>query len=90
MVVFACEKFRSYFIGSPIVFYSDYATLKYLMSKKDSKPRFVRWILSLQEFDIIIKDKKRTKNIIVDHLLRLTIKSTFDITPIKYTFLTNL
>jgi len=56
-VVFACEKFRSYLVGSPVVVFSDHAALKYLLSKKDSKARLVRWILLLQEFDITIKDK---------------------------------
>jgi len=46
-VVFACEKFRSYLVSSPIIFFSDHATLKYLLSKKDSKDILVRWILLL-------------------------------------------
>ena len=41
-VVFACDKFRSYLIGSPVVVFSDHTTLKYLLSKKDSKARLVR------------------------------------------------
>ena len=41
-VVFACEKFRSYPVDSPVVVFSDHATLKYLLSKKDSKARLVR------------------------------------------------
>jgi hypothetical protein len=57
-VVFACEKFRSYLVGSTVVVFSDHATLKYLLSKKDSKARLMRWILLLQEFNITIKDKK--------------------------------
>jgi len=36
-VVFACDKFRSYLVGSPVVVFSDHAALKYLLSKKDSK-----------------------------------------------------
>ena len=36
----------------------------------------------LQEFDITIKDKKGIKNVVADHLSRLTIDSRSDITPI--------
>ena len=82
-VVFACKKFRSYLVGSLVVVFSDHAALKYLLSKKDSKARLVRWILLLQEFDITIKNKKRTKNIVADHLSRSTIDSTSDITQIN-------
>ena len=36
------------------------------MTKKDAKPRLVRWVLLLQEFDLEIK--KGTKNLVADHL----------------------
>jgi hypothetical protein len=82
-VIFAYEKFRSYLIGSPVVVFSNHAILKYLLSKKDSKASLVWWILLLQEFDITIKDKKGIKNVVADHLLRLTIDSTSNITQIN-------
>ncbi|GKA80897.1 hypothetical protein Tco_0787589 [Tanacetum coccineum] len=50
---------------------SDYAALKYLLAKQDAKPRWLWWILLLQEFDVIIRDKKRAKNLAADHLSRL-------------------
>jgi hypothetical protein len=59
VVIFACDKFRSYLVGSPIVVFNDHADLKYLFLKKDSKARLIQWILLLQEFDITFKDKKK-------------------------------
>ena len=50
-MVFACEKFRSYILGSHVIIHTDHATIKYLMAKKDEKPRLIRWVLLLQEFD---------------------------------------
>nr|GEU31890.1 reverse transcriptase domain-containing protein [Tanacetum cinerariifolium] len=45
--------------------------LKYLLTKQDAKPRLLWWILLLQEFDVIIRDKKAAKNLAADHLSRL-------------------
>jgi hypothetical protein len=55
-VIFAIDKFRSYLLGAKAIVYTDHATLKYLLTKKDAKPRLIRWILLLQEFDIEIRD----------------------------------
>ena len=41
-IVFACEKFRPYILGPPVIIYIDHATIKYLMAKKEAKPRLVR------------------------------------------------
>ncbi|CAL8988636.1 unnamed protein product [Prunus brigantina] len=41
VVVFALEKFRSYLVGSKVIVYSDHAALRYLLTKKDAKPRLI-------------------------------------------------
>jgi hypothetical protein len=70
-VVFAIKKFRSYLVGAKVIVYTDHATLKYLLTKKDAKPCLIRWILLLQEFDLEIRDKMGVENSVADHLLRL-------------------
>ena len=67
-IVFACEKFRPYILGSHVIVHTDHAAIKYLMSKKEAKPRLIRWVLLLQEFDLEIRDKKGCDNVIADHL----------------------
>ncbi|KAM2016485.1 hypothetical protein ACFX16_046894 [Malus domestica] len=67
-VVFALDKFRSYLLGTKVIIYTDHAALKYLFTKKEAKPRLIRWMLLFQEFDIEIRDKKGSENVVADHL----------------------
>ena len=46
-IVFACEKFRPYIFGSHVIIHTDHATIKYLMEKKEAKPRLIRRVLLL-------------------------------------------
>nr|GEX18998.1 hypothetical protein [Tanacetum cinerariifolium] len=70
-VVYAFEKFRSYLVLSKSIVYTDHSALKYLLNQQDSKPRLLRWVLLLQEFDITILDKKGSEKLAADHLSRL-------------------
>ena len=70
-IVFACENFRPYILGSHIIIHTDHAAIKYLMAKKEAKPRLIRWVLLLQNFDIEVKDKKGCDNVMADHMSRV-------------------
>nr|GEW98182.1 reverse transcriptase domain-containing protein [Tanacetum cinerariifolium] len=70
-VVYAFEKFRPNLVLSKTIVYTYHLDLKYLLAKQDAKPRLLRWILLLQEFDVIIRDKKGAENLAADHLSRL-------------------
>ncbi|GJT34548.1 reverse transcriptase domain-containing protein [Tanacetum coccineum] len=70
-VVYAFKKFLSYLVLLKTIVYTDHSALKYLLAKQYANPRLLRWILLLQEFDVIIRDKKGAKNLAADHLSRL-------------------
>nr|KYP33330.1 Retrovirus-related Pol polyprotein from transposon 17.6 [Cajanus cajan] len=46
-IVYALEKFKAYLIGLEVIVFINHATIKYLLTKSDSKPRLIRWILLL-------------------------------------------
>ncbi|GKF58250.1 reverse transcriptase domain-containing protein [Tanacetum coccineum] len=71
IIVYAFEKFRPYLVLSKSIVYTDHLALKYLLAKHDAKPRLLRRILLLQEFDVVIRDKKGVENLVADHLSRI-------------------
>ena len=85
-VVFSLEKFRSYLLGTKVIVFTDHAALRYLIAKKESKPRLLRWVLLLSEFNLDIKDKKGSANVVADHLSRIVHSHDDDKYPIQASF----
>ena len=70
-VVYSFEKFRPYLLGSRPIVFTDHATIKYLPANKDFKPRLIKWVLLLQEFEWEVTDKRGTENRVADHLNKI-------------------
>lgn len=50
--------------------HTNHFALRYLIEKKDSKPRLIRWVILQQKIYFEVKDKKRRENQLADHLFR--------------------
>ena len=72
-MVYALDKFRAYLVGWGIIVFTDHSAFKYMLTKQNAKARLIRWVLLLQEFNLQIRNKKGVKNVVADHLSRLTI-----------------
>jgi len=71
VVVFSLDKFRPYILCSKVIVYSDHATSKFFLKKTYSKPRLIRLMLLLQEFNIEIRDRSGAHKLVADHLSRI-------------------
>jgi hypothetical protein len=57
-VIYAINKFRHYINGYSTFVRTNHSTIKYLMNKSVTNARVTRWLLLLQEFDIVDRPGK--------------------------------
>ena len=52
---FVLEKFHPYLLDVKVTICTNNSSIKHWLSKRDSKPRLIRWMLPLHEFQLEIK-----------------------------------
>src|SRR6266536_764791 len=72
-------------VDKKVIVHTDHVAIKYLMEKKDAKPRLIRWVLLLQEFDLHITGRKGAENPVANNLSRLE-NIIYDPLPIDGSF----
>lgn len=69
-VVFGVTHFGQYLYGKRFIIYCDQASLSHALNVRDPTSRIARWVMTLQQYDYIIKHKPGKLNITADYLSR--------------------
>jgi hypothetical protein len=70
-VVHVINKFLHYITSYKVFVHTDHSSVIFLMNKPITNGRVTRWLLLLQEFNIIVLDRPRKENLVVDFLSRI-------------------
>jgi len=70
--IWALQKFRNWIFGQPTtVIYSDHNPLTYIIESSTKSAKLMRWLLSLQSYNVTFKYNEGRKNVVADCLSRL-------------------
>lgn len=69
-VVFCVSKFAEYVEGTQFTVGTDHSALTWLFKQKDLTGRLARWILALQQHDMIIRHVRGKNNVVADAISR--------------------
>lgn len=69
-LVWSLNKLRHHVYGRPLTVKTDSSVLRWLSQKKELSGRLARWIITLQEYSIDIKNLSRAANVVADALSR--------------------
>jgi RNase H-like domain found in reverse transcriptase len=69
-IVWSLNKFRTWIFGSPIAVFADSNLLTYSIASAPKSAKLTRWILALQEFNIVFKYTKGRDHVLPGYLSR--------------------
>ena len=70
-IIHAVNKFLHYITGYEVLVHTDHSAIRYLMNKPITNDMITRWLLLLQELNIIILDRPGKENQVADYFSRL-------------------
>lgn len=65
--VFEVDKFKPYIIGTKVFVFTNYSTICYLFAQKDAKSQLIRWTFLFKKFNLEIRDKKGSEDVVVEY-----------------------
>ena len=74
-IKWAVNYFHEYLYGAKFTVCTDHAPLSWLHKNKDKNSRLMRWALSLQSYDFVIKYIKGSENFMADFMSRIPVVS---------------
>lgn len=69
-VIFCVDKFLEFVEGTEFIVGTDHSALTWLFKQKDLSGRLARWVLSLQEHNMIIRHVRGKNNVVADAISR--------------------
>jgi hypothetical protein len=73
-VNYAINKFCHYITGYEVFVHTNHSSIQYIMNKPITNGRITRWLLLLQEFNVIVIDRPGKENQVADFISRLNTK----------------
>lgn len=84
IVIHGINKFRHYITGYEVYVHTNHSAIKYLTNKPITTSRVTRWLMLLQEFNVIIFDRPGKQKLVTHFLSR--IKNEGETSPVEDNF----
>ena len=72
-IIWGVGKFRLFLAGKKFVLQTDHKPLTFLSTARYKNDRILRWSLSLQGYDFVVKDIAGKENVMADYLSRIIV-----------------